>query len=65
MGCAKLFVLHEADVIAILLIAYSNLLEEVLDGHKNNSVLVRLLQPLLSLFLVANHQPCLVALNLL
>ena len=65
MGRAERLVLHELDIMAILLIAHSNLLEEVLDGHEDDSVLVRLLQPHLSLFLVSNHQRCLVCFNFL
>ena len=65
VGRAERLVLHELNIKAILLIAHSNLLEKVLDGHEDDSVLVRLLQPHLSLFLVANHQRCLVCLNFL
>ena len=57
--------LHEADIMTILLIFDSNLLEEVLDGHEDDTVLVCLLQSLLCLFLVANQQPCLISLNFL
>ena len=57
--------LHEADIMTILLIFDSNLLEEVLDGHEDDAMFVCLLQPLLSFFLVANQQSCLISLNFL
>ena len=64
-GSGKVLVLHEADIMAILLIADTNLLEEILDGHEDDTMLVRLLQTHLSLLLVADHQLCLICLNLL
>ena len=64
-GGGKVLMLYEAAVMAILLIFDSNLLEQVLNGHKNDAVLVCLLQTHLSLLLVANHQPCFFCLNFL
>ena len=64
-GGGKVLMLYEAAVMAILLIFDSNLLEQVLNGHEDDAVLVRLLQPHLSLLLVANHQPCFLCLNFL
>ena len=44
---------------------YGNLLPETLDRHEDNAMLTRLLEELLRLVLVANHQLGLVCLNFL
>ena len=56
---------NEVHLVVVLFVLKSNLLPETLDGHENNAMLTRLLQHLLRLLLVADHQQCLLSLDAL
>ena len=64
-GSCKVLMLYKADILTILIIFDTNLVKEILDRHEDDSMLVRLLQTHFSLFLVADHQLCLISLNIL